>query len=88
MTTLLHDLAIPIHNNCVRTSLHFSCPTDVIIGWEQNVTRVNESQSILELCVRVLNLDDTVEFPEGFEASLAANTIRGTAAGELSQEFA
>ena len=55
----------------------------MIIGWEQNVTRVNESQSILELCVRVLNLADTIEFPEGFVVSLAANTIRGTAAGEL-----
>ena len=68
-------------------SLLFSCPTDVIIGWEQNITSVNESQSILELCVHVLNLADTVEFPEGFEVSLAANTIRGTAAGELSQSF-
>ena len=65
------------------TSLPFSSPTDVIIGWEQNVTRVNESQSILELCVRVLNLADSVELPEGFEVSLAANTIRGTAAGEF-----
>ena len=54
----------------------------MIIVWERNVTCVNESQSILELCVRVLNLD-TVQFPEGFEVSLAANTIRGTAAGEL-----
>jgi hypothetical protein len=53
---------------------------DVIIGWEQNVTRVNESQSILELCVRVMNIDDDVAFPEGFTVSLAANTIRGTAA--------
>ena len=55
----------------------------MIIGWEQNVTRVNESQSILELYVRVMKLADTVEFPEGFEVSLSANTIRGTAAGEL-----
>ena len=70
------------------TSVLFSCITDVIIGWEQNVTRVNESQSILELCVRVMNIDDDVAFPEGFTVSLAANTIRGTAAGELSQEFA
>ena len=70
------------------TSVLFSCITDVIIGWEQNVTTVNESQSILELCVRVMNIDDDVAFPEGFEVSLSANTIRGTAAGELSQEFA
>ena len=88
MTTWLYDLVMPIHNICVRTSLHFSCPTDVIIGWEQNVTRVNESQLILELCVRVMNIDDVVEFSEGFEVSLAANTIQGTAAGELPQEFA
>ena len=51
------------------------------------MTIVNENQLILviELCVIVRNLADTVEFPEGFEVSLAANTIRGTAAGELSQ---
>ena len=65
----------------------FSCPIDLKIGWEQSVTRVNESQTYLELCVCVLNLDDTVEFPAGFEVSLAANTIRGTAAGELSQSL-
>ena len=75
-------LAMPTYYISVHVN-PFSCPTDVIIGWEQNVTRVNESESILELCVRVSNLDDTVEFPEGFEVSLAANTIRGTAAGEL-----
>ena len=62
-----------------------SCSTDVIIGFEQNVTRVNESQSILELCVRVLNLKDTQEIQDGFEVSLAANSIQGTAAGELSR---
>ena len=77
---------ILIHNIYVTTSLHFSFPTDVIIGWEQNVTSVNERQLLLELCVRVLNLDDDVEFP-GFGVCLAANTIRGTAAGELCQEF-
>ncbi len=60
----------------------------MIIGWEQNVTSVNEGQSMLELCVRVLNINDEVEFPEGFQVSLAANSIRGTAVGELSQEFA
>ena len=59
----------------------------MIIGWEQNVTRVNEIGMSLELCVRVLNLDDTVEFPGGFEVSLAANTIRGTAVGELSESL-
>ena len=61
--------------------------TDFIIGFEQNVTRIIESQTILEFCVRVFNIDDTVEFPAGFEVSLAANTIRGTAAGELSQRL-
>ncbi len=61
--------------------------TDFIIGFEQNVTRIIESQSTLEFCVRVMNIDDDVAFPEGFEVSLAANTIRGTATGELSQEF-
>ena len=51
------------------------------------MTIVNENQPILliELCVIVRNLADTIEFSEGFEVSLAANTIRGTAAGELSQ---
>ena len=71
---------------CKNKSTFF--PIDVIIGWEQNVTSVNEGQLRVDLCVRVLNLDDAVEFPEGFEVSLAANTIRGTAVGELSQEFA
>ena len=84
---MLYDLTKPIHNISVKTSVYFSCPTDVIIGWEQNVTSVNERQLMLEICVRVLNDDDDVSFPEGFEVSLAANTIRGTAAGELSQEF-
>ncbi len=65
----------------------FSHMTDFIIGFEQNFIRIIESQSTLELCVRVLNIDDDIAFPEGFEVSLAANTIRGTAAGELSQEF-
>ena len=60
----------------------------MIIGWEQNLTSVNESLSILELCVRVMNIDDDIAFYERFEVSLAANTIRGTAVGELSQEFA
>ena len=72
----------------LRASLPFSCPIVVIIGWERNVTSINEGQSPLELCVRVLNIDDDVAFPEGFEVSLAAVTIRGTAVGELSQEFA
>ena len=59
----------------------------MIIGWEQNVTSVNEGQLMLDLCVRVLNPDDAVEFPEGFEVRLAANTIRGTAVGELSKSL-
>ena len=64
-----------------------SCLADVIIGFEQNVTRVNESQSILEICVRVLNLNDTQEIQEGLVVRLAANSIQGTAAGELSQSL-
>ena len=72
----------------LRASLPFSCPIVVIIGWERNFTSQDERQSPLELCVRVLNIDDDVAFPEGFTVSLAANTIRGTAAGELSQGFA
>ena len=63
----------------------FFSSTDVIIGWEQTVTSVNESQILLELCVHVQN--DTGELPEGLNVSLAANTIRGTAAGELSQSL-
>ena len=84
ITTLIPCLLVmPIHAVYLETVYTFF--SDFIIGFEQNVTRVSESQSILllEVCVRVLNLADTVEFPEGFEVSLAANTIRGTAAGEL-----
>ena len=66
-------------STCTST---FSCPTDAIIGWEQNVTRGNENQTTLELCVSVAN-NETVKFSPEFEVSLAANTIRGTAAGKL-----
>ena len=64
-----------------------SYPTDLVIGWEQNITRVNEGQSFLELCIRVLNLEDTIELPAGFDVGIAANSIRGTAAGELPEKL-
>ena len=85
ITTLIPDLLVMPTYSVFRNSIiiPFSCPIDFIIGFEQTANRVSESQSILEVCVCVKRLADTVEFPEGFEVSLAANTIRGTAAGEL-----
>ena len=54
----------------------------MIIGWEQNVTCVNETQGTLELCISIMNLDAAQELALA-EISLSTNTIRGTAAGKF-----
>ncbi len=52
------------------------------IGWEELFTSVNERRGILEICVRTLNVTGNT-FPRDISITLAAITIRGTAAGWL-----
>ena len=57
--------------------------TELTIGWERNLTTVNESHGTLELCIIIKNVteNDTLT---GFSVMLFKRTIRGTAAGKLS----
>ncbi len=52
------------------------------IGWEELFTSVNERRGILEICVRTLSVTGNT-FPRDTSITLAAITIRGTAAGWL-----
>ena len=52
------------------------------IGWEETFTSVNEGQGALEICVCTLSVTGST-FPTDVSITLAAITIRGTAAGWL-----
>ena len=66
----------------LRYPTTFFCLTVLTIGWERNLTTVNENQGSLQLC---LNITDVNEFDDitGFSVMLFIGTIRGTAAGKL-----
>ena len=52
------------------------------IGWEEGFTSVNEGDGVVEICVRTLNVIGN-PFPPDISITLAAKTIRFTAAGWL-----
>ena len=54
----------------------------MIIGWEQNITAVNETHGSLELCINIIrNKPQEIQLAR---VSLAVSTVRGTAAGRFS----
>ena len=55
----------------------------MIIGWEQNITAVNETHGSLELCISIISINKPQEIQLA-RVSLAVNTVRGTAAGRFS----
>ena len=66
----------------LRYPTTFSCLTVLTIGWERNLTTVNETQGSVQICLRILDVDEFDDLT-GFSVMLFIGTIRGTAAGKL-----
>ena len=56
--------------------------TVLTIGWDRNLTTVNETQGSAQLCLRILDIDRLDDLT-GFNVMLFIGTIRGTATGKL-----
>ena len=72
----------PLHVVDLGITPTFFCLTVLTIGWERNLTTVNETQGSVQLCLRILDVDDFAILT-GFSVMLFIGTIRGTAAGKL-----
>ena len=60
----------------------FFCLTVLTIGWERNLTTVTETQGSVQICLRILDVDEP-DVLTGFSVMLFIGTVRGTAAGKL-----
>ena len=66
-------------STCSGITPTFFCLTDLTIGWERNLTTVSETEGFVELCLRILDVD---EFDKLTGVMLFIGTIRGTATGK------
>ena len=72
----------PLHVVDLGITPTLFCLTELTIGWERNLTTVNENQGSAQLCLRILDVDE-FDILTGFSVMLFIGTIRGTAAGKL-----
>ena len=56
--------------------------TEVTIGWERNVTTVDETTSTVELCLIIRDVDP-FDILTGFMIEFVVNSMSGTAVGKL-----
>ena len=78
--SIVHTCPLPVVDLDITPT--FFCLTVLTIGWERNLTTVNETQGSAQLCLRILDVLDTDDLT-GFSVMLFIGTIRGTAAGKL-----
>ena len=55
----------------------FLLPLVFVIGFEQNFTTVSESVEFVELCIRIMNVEDNEDL--GVTVPLAVSTLPGSA---------
>ena len=79
----MHVVLWYLHVVHLRTTPVFFYQTELTIGWERNLTIVNETQGPLELCLIIRDVDE-FDILTGFSLMLLIGTVRGTAAGKLS----
>ena len=72
-----------LHLVYLHTTPVFFYLTELTIGWERNLTTVNETHGTLELCITIRNAAENATLT-GVSVMLFIGTIRGTAAGKLS----